>query len=85
MSRLGYIQEDISLEENKSGKFEPLNLVKIEKTRSIFFTGMENTVMGVWSSHKEGKIVGNSIVVPVKYVNLEGEPRKCIPIIPTVH
>ena len=83
MSRLGYIEENINLEENKSGKFESrFNLVKIEKTNSIFFSGMEDMVMGIWSSHGEGQIVGNPTNVPLRYVKPNGIPTEMYPYNP---
>ena len=83
MSRLGFLDGNIKLETNKSGKFESrFNLVKIEKNNSVFLSNMEGMVMGVWSSHKEGRMVGNSSYTPIKYVNPEGEPTEVYPYNP---
>ena len=46
MSKLGYLDGNIKLETNKSGKFESrFNLVKIEKNNSVFLSNMEGMVM----------------------------------------
>lgn len=83
MSKLGYLDENIKLETNKSGKFESrFNLVKIEKNNSVFLSNMEGMVMGVWSSHKEGQMVGDSNNTPIKYVDPMGKPTEIYPYNP---
>lgn len=73
MSLLGYVEKGITLTNNNSGRFESrFNLVKIEKTNSIFLNDMEGMIMGIWSAHGEGKILGNDdINYPIKYVDNE--------------
>ena len=83
MAKLGYIEEKITLNENLSGKFESrFNLVRIERSKSIFLTGMEGMIMGIWSSHGEGRIVGEPENVPMRYVLPGGEPTEMYPFNP---
>ena len=80
MSNLGYLGGDIKLVENKSGKFESrFNLVKIEKSNSVFLC--EGMVMGIWSSHGEGRMVGHSEFTPINMFLLKVIPLKYIHII----
>jgi phosphoribosylformylglycinamidine synthase len=68
---------------NTSGRFESRFVsVKIVESPSIFFSGMEGSVVGVWSSHGEGRVhfptedvakqVISNNLAPVRYVNDDG-------------
>jgi phosphoribosylformylglycinamidine synthase len=47
---------DIHLAENDCGRFHSyFNTVKIENSPSIMLEGMEDSVLGVWCSHGEGR------------------------------
>ncbi len=64
MSLLGWVPwEGISSElqprfiKNKSGKFESrFSSVKIHKSPSIMLQGMEDSVLGIWVAHGEGRV-----------------------------
>jgi phosphoribosylformylglycinamidine synthase len=44
------------MEPNDAGRFHSgFTTIRIEKTPSIMLKDMENSVLGVWSSHGEGK------------------------------
>ncbi|CAI2347574.1 unnamed protein product [Caenorhabditis sp. 36 PRJEB53466] len=62
MAQLGWIGDEqesgptVYLDENECGRFESsFGPVKIEKSASIMLAGMENAVLGLWSSHGEGR------------------------------
>eukprot|EP00210_Caulerpa_lentillifera_P008256 g7879.t1 len=69
---------------NKSGRFESRWLsVRIEeKSKSIWFEGMEGSVLGIWSAHGEGqayfldqlvlKDIEQRGLVPLRYCNVDG-------------
>jgi phosphoribosylformylglycinamidine synthase len=85
MSLLGYIEQGITLTENNSGRFESrFNLVKIGENNSIFLNNMEDMVMGIWSAHGEGKIIGDTenIKSPIKYVDNEWQVTEKYPYNP---
>ena len=45
------------MDHNDSGKFECVfTSVEIEKNNSIMFKNFEDTNLGIWSAHGEGKI-----------------------------
>tara|TARA_A100001015_G_scaffold131597_1_gene146078 strand:- start:312 stop:752 length:441 start_codon:yes stop_codon:yes gene_type:complete len=59
---LGLINNDLKnrtfMDHNDSGKFECVfTSVKIEKNNSIMFKNFENTNLGIWSAHGEGKFI----------------------------
>ena len=57
MSLLGWIPK-CKLEKNTSGRFESrFSTVRINKTSSIMLNGMDESVLGVWTAHGEGKFV----------------------------
>lgn len=52
---------DIVLERNKSERFEcRFSTVKIESSKSIMLRGMENSELGVWVAHGEGRFAFRS-------------------------
>lgn len=47
----------VQLKTNKCGRFQSsFSSVVITESPSIFFTGMEDSVLGVWSAHGEGSL-----------------------------
>jgi len=65
--KLGIFGENITLEENLSGRFEsrflPIEVQYLGKNRDyskIFFDKMEDTVFGIWCAHKMGRIKINN-------------------------
>ena len=59
---LGLITNDLKnrtfMDHNDSGKFECVfTSVKIEKNNSIMFKNFENSNLGIWSAHGEGKFI----------------------------
>ncbi|PAV77155.1 hypothetical protein WR25_17366 [Diploscapter pachys] len=60
MTLLGWVgtyknQPSVFLDENKCGRFESyFGPVKIRKSKSLMLQGMENSLLGLWSSHGEG-------------------------------
>ena len=71
MSLLGYVDDNIKLKHNISGRFESrFSLVKIEKNNNIFLENLEGMIMGIWSAHGEGKIEGKEKGnYPIRYVD----------------
>ncbi|KAK6025077.1 hypothetical protein OSTOST_09034, partial [Ostertagia ostertagi] len=61
MAHLGWIGEyegspSVFLAENRCGRFESVfGPVRVEHSTSIWLRGMEGAVLGLWSSHGEGK------------------------------
>ncbi|MEL7145460.1 MAG: phosphoribosylformylglycinamidine synthase [Bacteroidota bacterium] len=60
MMELGLIYPDMQkhpvMQHNESGKFEcTFSTVKIEKSSSVLLEGLEDTELGIWSAHGEGK------------------------------
>ncbi|XP_015119101.1 phosphoribosylformylglycinamidine synthase [Diachasma alloeum] len=103
MSLLGWIgclndstpnqQPNIVLDHNDSERFEcRWASVKIEKSPAIMLKDMENTVMGVWVAHGEGRFTfrNNYILnqlrenqcLPIKYVDDDGNPTETYPLNP---
>eukprot|EP00026_Physarum_polycephalum_P000814 Phypoly_transcript_00815.p1 GENE.Phypoly_transcript_00815~~Phypoly_transcript_00815.p1 ORF type:complete len:1325 (+),score=193.92 Phypoly_transcript_00815:32-4006(+) len=79
---------------NDSGRYESrFSTVVIGKSPSIFTRGMEGSVLGVWSAHGEGKLfckdesvlqkIEEENLVPLRYVNDEGEPTEVYPYNPS--
>ena len=55
MSRLGWVRNS-KFAENTSGKFESrFSYVKIKRSNAVMLKDMEDSVLGVWVAHKEGK------------------------------
>ncbi len=57
---------------NESGKFECVfSSVTIQKSNSILLDGLENSTLGIWSAHGEGKFelpqAENTYQIPAKY------------------
>jgi len=75
---------------NRSEQFEArLATVRIEKTPSIFFTGMEGSVIPVAVSHGEGRVEGADLrglesagLVAARYVDHRGQPTERFPLNP---
>lgn len=74
MARLGWVP-GITMENNTSGRFESRwSQVKIVDDNNLFFKGMKDLVLGIYTAHGEGKIVvdennNNANSYPVKYVD----------------
>lgn len=71
MAQLGWIGDEdddensnrptVFLDENDCGRFESsFGPVKIENSKSIMLSGMENSILGLWSSHGEGRFTYRS-------------------------
>jgi len=81
------------LAHNKSARFESrfINL-RIEKSNSIWFKGMEGSVLGIWSAHGEGRFefpnpehlaaVEKGGMVPLRYADDDGLPTDKYPFCP---
>jgi phosphoribosylformylglycinamidine synthase len=83
MSLLGWIPS-CQLKQNKSKRFESrFNRVKINKTNSIMLKGIEDSILGIWSAHGEGRFVLNQTVtnnvIPLQYVNEKNKPTQVYP------
>ena len=90
MAQLGWVgpqswlsKRDFRFIENSSGRFESrFSTVCVEKSPSIFFTGMTGSVLGIWVAHGEGRIFAHkkktlerliySDLVPLQYIDLRG-------------
>lgn len=101
MSLLGWIgnsagdveKPDIFLDHNVSERFEcRWSTVKIDKSPSIMLNGMENSVLGVWVAHGEGrftfrnegvlkKLKGNQCLA-IRYTDDYGNPTERYPLNP---
>lgn len=101
MALLGWIghlddprgKSDIFLEHNKSERYEcRFSTVRIQKSQSIMLKGMEESVLGVWVAHGEGRFVfkDDSVYedlikdkcVCLRYVDDDGEPTNVYPMNP---
>ncbi|MFN3395638.1 MAG: phosphoribosylformylglycinamidine synthase [Thermodesulfovibrionales bacterium] len=78
---------------NRSGRFESrFSTVKILKSPSIFLKGMEDSILGIWVAHGEGRVhfpdksimkdVLNMGLAPVRYVDDSGEVTESYPFNP---
>jgi len=78
---------------NESGRFESRwSTVKIEKSPSIMFKGMDDSVLGVWVAHGEGrslfpdkKVLDEALaagLVPMRYVDDNGNKTMTYPFNP---
>jgi phosphoribosylformylglycinamidine synthase len=86
-------EEAPRLAHNDSARFESrfINL-RVGKTNSMWFQGMEGSVLGVWSAHGEGKFefpnpalrdrVEREGLVPLHYVDDQGRPTSAYPYCP---
>jgi phosphoribosylformylglycinamidine synthase len=85
MAKLGWVGE-VSLVKNVSERFESRwSRVKILDGNNIFFTGMENTVIGIYTAHGEGRMVvkdENDDLYPVRYVDREDKITEKYPFNP---
>jgi phosphoribosylformylglycinamidine synthase len=79
--------------ENESGKFESrFSSVKICKSPSIMLEGMEDSTLGIWVAHGEGRVkfpsaavkekVDRLGLVPIRYVDDEGQATTEYPFNP---
>lgn len=82
MAQLGWIGDEESegptvfLYENECGRFESsFGPVKIERSNSIMLSGMENSVLGLWSSHGEGRFTYRT---PQNLLNLKKTGQICV-------
>ena len=78
---------------NKSGRFESRFVtVGIEPSNSVLLKGMENTQVGVWCAHGEGRayfpdesimteVLGNQ-QAPLRYVDGDGKNTEHYPLNP---
>ncbi|XP_043596349.1 phosphoribosylformylglycinamidine synthase isoform X2 [Bombus pyrosoma] len=101
MSLLGLIgnedddtkQPDIFLSHNVSERFEcRWSTVRIDKSPSIMLNGMENSVLGVWVAHGEGRFTfrNNEVLqklkeshcLAIKYTDDYGNPTERYPLNP---
>ncbi|CAH0560242.1 unnamed protein product [Brassicogethes aeneus] len=89
----GDVKPDVVLEHNLSERFEcRWSTVKIEKSRAIMLQGMEESVLGVWVAHGEGRFtfkdeeVYRKLVdggcVGLRYVDDDGSPTEVYPMNP---
>ena len=74
MVKLNLFNDELTIIENNSGKFESrFSLVKIVDDNNIFFKDMKNMRFGIWIAHKEGKFVStqnlNKTQKVLKYVH----------------
>ena len=101
MSLLGWIgnetgdveKPDIYLDHNISERFEcRWSTVRIDKSPSIMLSGMENSVLGVWVAHGEGRFTfrNNEVLkklkgshcLAIKYTDDHGDPTERYPLNP---
>ncbi|KAK6975500.1 phosphoribosylformylglycinamidine synthase [Biomphalaria glabrata] len=85
--------QGLLLDHNTSGRFESRFIsIKVEKSPAIMLNGMEGTVWGMWVAHGEGRMVfktsdlqakiESSNLVPLRYVDDEGQPTETYPFNP---
>ncbi|PIO56695.1 hypothetical protein TELCIR_21905 [Teladorsagia circumcincta] len=95
MAHLGWIGEyedspSVFLAENRCGRFESVfGPVRIEHSTSVWLRGMEGAILGLWSSHGEGRFtyrnpnahesLRNSGQIAVRYVDGDGQPSILYP------
>ncbi|XP_043249233.1 phosphoribosylformylglycinamidine synthase [Colletes gigas] len=101
MSLLGWIgnetsdvtEPDIFLDHNVSERFEcRWSTVRIDKSPSIMLSGMENSVLGVWIAHGEGRFtfrtsdtlkkLKENHCLAIKYTDDHGNPTERYPLNP---
>ena len=81
MALLGWIPK-CQLLENDSGRFESrFSRVKINKSNAIMLKNMEDSVLGIWSAHGEGKFNLNYTVnrIPIQYVDENNKATQVYP------
>ena len=75
------------LEHNRSNKFESrFPTIKINKTNSIFFDNMEDSILGCWIAHGEGRFVLDKFdqeTVPLQYVDDDFQVTELYPFNPS--
>jgi len=83
MSLLGWIPK-CKLVENNSGRFESrFSRVKINKNKAMMLNNMDESVLGIWTAHGEGKFVINESIshnlIALQYVDNRNEPTMLYP------
>ena len=88
MTRLGWV-EGLKMESNNSGRFESRwSQVKITEDDNIFFKGLKDVTLGIYSAHGEGKMTtlegfeSSSTYFPVRYVDRENNITQKYPFNP---
>ncbi|KAL1129968.1 hypothetical protein AAG570_012912 [Ranatra chinensis] len=87
------LRPNVILDHNLSKRFEcRFSSVLIEKSPSIFFNGMEESVLGIWSAHGEGRFtfadenvrtaLENKNCFSLKYTDDDGVPTERYPLNP---
>uniref|UniRef100_A0A1I7XBE4 Glutamine amidotransferase type-1 domain-containing protein n=1 Tax=Heterorhabditis bacteriophora TaxID=37862 RepID=A0A1I7XBE4_HETBA len=95
MSLLGWVGEydgtpSVFLDENLCGRFESVfGPVRIEKSKAIMLRGMEGAILGLWSSHGEGRFtyrtpsvhasLKDSNLIAIRYADSEGNATQMYP------
>lgn len=90
MSLLGWVPikgESPRFVKNNSKRFESRWVtVKISKSPSIMLKGMEDSKLGVWVAHGEGKLLFSGVIdeklAPISYVDDKGNPTEKYPFNP---
>ncbi|MBL8911099.1 MAG: phosphoribosylformylglycinamidine synthase [Archangium sp.] len=69
---------------NRSEQFEArLSMVRVEKSPSLFFAGMEGSVLPIAVAHGEGRVEGGGdFVVSARFVDAKGEMTEHYPMNP---
>lgn len=92
-SETGSVEPGTQLLHNQSGRFEcRFATVRIEPSAAIMLTGMENSVLGVWVAHGEGRFefrnntllgdLEDQHLVGMRYVDDSGCPTTEYPLNP---
>ncbi|KAG1710488.1 Phosphoribosylformylglycinamidine synthase [Nymphon striatum] len=87
------LNQGVVLGSNTSGRFESrFSTVKITKSPSIMFTGMEDSTLGIWVAHAEGKFqfknkeilkeMKKNELIPLSYVDNDGNATTKYPFNP---
>ena len=85
MTELGWV--DGSLDKNMSGRFESrFSTVKIMNNNSIMLKDMDESILGIWVAHGEGRFVFNNSLndntMVLRYVDTDGNPTQTYPCNP---
>lgn len=87
MTQLGWTKG--KLEKNKSRRFESrFANVRINKSDSIFLSDLENSILGVWLAHGEGRFtfpedgLNNSQLGVIQYIDDDLQPTETYPMNP---
>lgn len=78
---------------NISGRFESrFNTVRIEKSPAIMLQGMQDSILGIWVAHGEGRLhvpdpatldwITDNRLAPMRYVDPDGGPTTAYPYNP---